>query len=137
MHMVKVYKILASVLVTVFFICGCSTEVERPSPEEVIEEFFILYSQSDLEEMKQYCSEDFVKLYFGDETVLGNTSAVAQKIEVVEDLSNGIDKEVFFVEATISPEKNSALFGEDATCFYLSLITNEKGNWMIDEFFTG
>ena len=60
----------------------------------MIEEFFILYSQSDLEEMKQYCSEDFVKLYFGDETVLGNTSAVAQKIEVVEDLSNGIDKEV-------------------------------------------
>ena len=62
-----------------------STEVQERSPEAVVEEFFLLYSQSDIEGMKQYCSEDFVELYFGTDSVFGNTSATAQKIESVEE----------------------------------------------------
>ena len=112
-----------------------STEVKQLSPEEVVEEFFLLYSQSDLDGMKQYCSDNFVELYFGTGTVLGNMSATAQKIEIVEGSSNG--KEVFLIEAEISPDKNSALFGEETTSFYLALIENQDKNWVIDEFFTG
>ncbi len=137
MCMAKVHKFWASIFATIFFFCACSTEVEKLSPEEVIEEFFVLYSKSDLDGMKQYCSEKFVELYFGTETVLGNTSASAQRIEAIENQSNNFDKVVFFVEATINPDEKSALYGEETACFYLSLIADQEGNWVIDEFFTG
>ena len=135
MFMNKVYRFLASIFIMVFLICGCNAEVKQIPPEEVVEEFFLLYSQNDLDGMKQYCSENFVKLYFGTGTVLGNTSATAQKIELVEESSNG--KAVFLVDASISPEKNSALFGEETTSFYLTLVKDQNKNWVIDEFFTG
>ncbi len=107
-------------------------------PEDVIEKFFDAFENADYETMKQYCTEDCKKQFFHDGDVDG--MVWARLIEIQEDDYLDAPQNMSVrVEMETVPE--SALYDSakpvDTTYFYVYLVDDGNGSWLIDGFPTG
>ena len=100
--------------------------------------FFTAFENSDYEAMKSYCTKECIDSYFHENDVDGMKWAKATKIEDVYD-ENTIqaDMYAFYVNVEMETSKNSALYGEKQTSFYVLLRQDEAGSWKINSFMTG
>jgi len=126
----------------VIFICMVSTltackDTKNPSstPTEVTESFFSAFESSDYTTMKTYCTEKCIEYYFHDGDVDGMVWAKLTEIGEEEIADDSIIN--VFVTVEMETAKTSALYPETETSFYVELIQNDNGSWLINGFPTG
>lgn len=78
---------------------------------DIILSYFEYYEKGDFENMKQYCSEEFVKQYFHSNDVFGSKKSSLIKIDSIKnDAQNNRFK--VCVEERVTPVKSSAYYDE-------------------------
>lgn len=131
----KILLIIFSIC-TAFALTACKdTEKALSKPIDVVESFFTAFESSDYEAMKTYCTEGCIESYFHDGDVDGMVWAkLTQSGEIVKEEDNII---YIFVTVEIEPAKISSLYPDTNTSFYVELVQNENGSWLINGFPTG
>ncbi len=129
-------------LLIIFLICmafsvAARQDMEKPAatPTDVTESFFSAFESSDYAAMEAYCTEKCIEYYFHDGDVNGMVWAELTEIgeeEIADD--HIID---IFVTVEMETAKTSALYPETETSFYVELIQNDDGSWLINGFHTG
>lgn len=131
-------KILLLVLAIcmVFSMSACKdAKSSLSTPTDVTKKFFSAFESSDYTTMKAYCTEKCVEYYFHDGDVDGMVWAKlieSGEEEIVDDHIINI-----FVTVEMETAKTSALYPETETSFYVELIQNDTGAWLINGFPTG
>lgn len=101
------------------------TEIEA---RNTVVAFFDAFKEADHQDMKQYCTESFVKTYFHDGVIWGmRTASMENYSEEAVDEYNAI----FMVDVKMETVPESALYPEVETSFYIHL-TYSSGEWLID-----
>ena len=135
MYMRKLFLVIFAICM-VFTLTACK-DTKKPSstPTDVIESFFSAFESSDYKTMKTYCTEKCIEYYFHDGDVDGMVWAKLTESgeeEIVDDHN-------IYILVTVEMEtaKTSALYPETETSFYVELIQNNDGSWLINGFPTG
>lgn len=119
-----------------FGLTACkNTDESARTPSDMTEDFFTAFESSDYETMKTYCTETCIEAYFHDGDVNGMVWAKLEEIGE-EEIA---DDRICVVPVTVEMEtaKTSALYPETKTSFYVELIQNDNGSWLINGFPTG
>ena len=109
------------------------------NPQLTIEGFFQAFAQSDFALMKNHCTEECKKTFFGDGYCFGMTWAELTyiSIDTLEYVKSSNDLNVF-VTVNMTPHKNSVFDkSQTSTSFYVMLQRQPDGRYLIDEFATG
>ncbi|MEG2380337.1 MAG: hypothetical protein RSB38_01430 [Oscillospiraceae bacterium] len=131
-------KILSLIVVIcmVFSLTACKdSEKLSNTPTDVTERFFSAFESSDYATMKTYCTENCIEYYFHDGDVNGMVWAKLTESgeeKIVDDHMINL-----FVTVEMETAKTSALYPETETSFYVELIQNDTGSWLINGFPTG
>ena len=106
-------------------------EIASLNPTEITENFFASFEESDYQKMKLYCTEKCKKSFFHNGDVDG--MAWAKLTEIGEEK---IDKNTCSIYVSVEMEtvKRSALYPETSTSFFVVLIKDDNGSWLIDDF---
>lgn len=130
--------LLALALSILVALTACQDDKQPSStPADVTEQFFAAFAASDYKVMEAYCTEECITSYFHDDDVNGFVWAklvTAGEAEPADDHSTSI---FVTVEAETAPSSSLQLSTEGKTSFYVHLIQNEDGQWLIDRFTTG
>lgn len=101
--------------------------------------FFNAFSDRDFEKMKNYCTSSCINDFFGDDYVFGMKQAnvVDIQISVLEYAKSSNDFNIF-VTVNMTPHEGSVFDpSQTSTSFYVCLLRQPDGRYLIDEFATG
>ena len=113
-----------------------TSEYPNTSPEYAVSQFFWLFSNGDFENMKRYCTEDFINTFFGDGHVFGMARAELSGMHVdpleYAKSSNGFN---ISVNVTMTPYESSAYDpSKTEESFEVRLLRQPDGRYLINEF---
>lgn len=113
------------------------TEAERMAdPSYTVQGFFGAFETGDFEQMKAYCTENFVDQFFGDGYCFGMTTATLTDMSVdpMEYAKSSNDFQIL-AHVDMTPHED-AVFGTDQTAlsFRVSLLRQPDGRYLIDAF---
>lgn len=118
-----------------------SSTIEKllQNPEYVISHFFGAFSQREFDAMKQFCTEACVADFFGNGYVFGMTEATLTDIEIDPlEYTKSSNDFIAVVSVDMTPHENSVFDpNQTSTEFYLILMRQPDGRYLIDEFATG
>lgn len=102
----------------------------------LLKSYFSYYEKGDYENMKQYCSDDFIKNYFHDKDVFGSAKSTLLKIDNSIKYDQEKGKYLVSVEEKVIPVKSSAYYDKeksqvDVINDYI-IKENGKGKLVID-----
>ncbi len=109
------------------------------TPESVIKQFFSAFSQGEFDVMKHFCTEECVGSFFGDGYVFGMTEASLADINI-DPLEYAKSSNDFNALVTVHmpPHPNSVFDPKQtSTSFYVCLLRQPDGKYLINEFATG
>lgn len=134
--MKNIASVVSIVLSVILLITGCSNTKTKNINIELINDcitsYFSYYKNGDFENMKQYCTEDFVQEYFHVNDVFGNACAELINIESIEYVQEKQQyKAITYVKCI--PTSNSSLYDNnnpgEATFTYNSyFLSINNGN---------
>ena len=112
-----------------------SFEIKGSFPSETVNKFFEAFSQSDFENMKQYCTTEFIDNFFGAGYVFGMEQAKATRITVPLGANNEPDVRKFAVYVNMKPAPDSVYSPDETTTnFNVYLVKQPDGRYLINEF---
>ncbi len=123
------FSLLAVCILPVFSACGTS-----PKPVDVTKSFFTAFQSSDYEAMKNFCTDSCIDSFFHKGDVDG--MVWAKLTDIGEETFDG-DKCSISVSVKMETDENSALYPDTETSFFVVLIKDKNGSWLIDDFPTG
>ena len=112
---------------------------ENNTPEYTVDQFFYLFSSGDFENMKKYCTKNCEDNFFGDGYCFGMTKAslAEMNIDPLEYAKSSNDF-ILMVDVNMTPHEGSVFYPEQTeTSFYMILMRQPDGRYLIDEFATG
>lgn len=109
------------------------------TPEYTIEQFYNLFSSSNFDNMKNYCTQYCIDTFFRENSVFGMTQASLSQMYInpkeYTNLSNNINA---LIEVNMLPSENSVYDSTQTTAtFYMVLEKQDDGRYLINEFSTG
>lgn len=109
------------------------------TPTGTAELFFKSFNKSNFEEMKKYCTQSCVDTFFGNGFVFGmkKASVTSMGISQEEYLKSSNDFNIM-VSVNMTPDENSVFEpSQTSTSFYICLIRQPDGRYLINRFATG
>lgn len=107
------------------------------NPQSTINGFFEAFSDSNFALMKNYCTEKCRNHFFGDGYCFGMTKAELTLVRTDELYTNSNDVNAL-VTVNMTPHENSVFDpSQTSTSFYVCLLRQPDGRYLIDEFATG
>ncbi|MEG2687422.1 MAG: hypothetical protein RR954_09955 [Christensenellaceae bacterium] len=131
----KILSLIVTICMVVSLTACKDKENRSNTPADVTECFFSAFESSDYAAMKTYCTENCIEYYFHDGDVNGMVWAKLTESgeeRIVDDHMINL-----FVTVEMETAKTSALYPETETSFYVELIQNDTGSWLINGFPTG
>lgn len=132
MKKLRILSLLSVAMIMIF--CGCAKGESKDKTslvKECVNSYFSYYENGEYENMKEFCSDEFVKQYFHEKDVFGSSTAKLIKIEEIKYDKNN-DKYVATVYIECMPVAFSALYNKDkpdeAVNTYVSLVVNVSGD---------
>lgn len=112
---------------------------ENNRPLDTVTAFFGAFSQREFDAMKEYCTDACVEGFFGDGFVFGMTQAMLYDY-TIDPMEYAKSSNDFVINVTVDmvPHPGS-VYAPDQTraSFYLILLRQPDGRYLIDEFATG
>lgn len=107
------------------------------NPEKTTELFFKAFSKGDIKQMKNYCTQDCIDKFFVDDGVFGMKKASINNMEISKTVNNNSDVDIF-VDVNMTPHELSVFDSKQTgTAFYVSLLKQADGTYLINDFITG
>ncbi len=108
-------------------------------PETTTDLFFKAFANGDFEKMKTYCTPDCIDKFFGDGHVFGMKQAKLADIQIADtEYAKSSNDFNILVNVNMVPDENSVFYpGQTNTSFYVCLLRQEDGRYLIDTFATG
>lgn len=109
-------------------------------PLDTTSKFFAAFEEASFEKMKAYCTKECIDTFFEDEAVFGIKRAVLKNIDndkLKTEYMKSSDDFNIFVDADIVPSEVSVFDGGGEVSFYVCLVRQEDGRYMIDSFSSG
>lgn len=104
---------------------------------DIILSYFEYYEKGDFENMKQYCSDEFIKQFFHKGDVFGSKKSSLIKIDSVKNDAQN-NRYIVCVEERITPVKSSAYYDEEKSqvdVYHTYVLkTNVNGQLVITAF---
>ncbi len=105
------------------------------NPSSVVNKFFSLFAQSDFENMKKYCTDECVNVFFNGDNVFGMTKAEVSEMRIPVKYENSSTDRIIGVTVNMTPHKNSIYDPNDTqTTFNVHLVQQADGRYLIDGF---
>lgn len=111
------------------------------SPVSTAGLFFNAFSSSDFEKMKIYCTQSCIDDFFGDGYVFGMKQAEVTDMDMqISDAEYAKPSNDFniYVTVNMTPHEDSVFdSAQTSTSFYICLLRQPDGRYLINEFATG
>ncbi|MCH5303428.1 MAG: DUF4878 domain-containing protein [Ruminococcus sp.] len=122
---------------TVIFASASCTQPQNA--EKVVKGFFKEFETSNFDQMKQYCTDSFVKDYFHDGDVYSIKNATLKKCDKYQKPSDYADNlECYYVTVSGEITDNSSLDKDsNEYSFFIVLENNDNCEWKIQNFYSG
>lgn len=108
-------------------------------PETTTGLFFNAFSSSDFDKMKDYCTQSCVEGFFGAEHVFGMKQAKVADMQISDaEYAKSSNDFNIFVTVDMTPHESSVFDpAQTSTSFYVCLLRQPDGRYLINEFATG
>ncbi len=140
----EMFKEVGSIAESFKFSDALSGNAAQPAEEYIIEnnvstaivwQFFFYFAHSDFENMKKYCTQDFIDGYFGDGFVFGMESASLINMQIDPTQYTGSGECSVHVTVAMKPAEGSVYSPDDTeTEFDIQLLRQANGVYLINEF---
>jgi hypothetical protein len=108
---ISIISIILSALL-LFTACSNANTKETKLVEECVTSYFSYYEKGDFDNMKQYCSDDFVAEYFDTDDVFGNIRAELVDLKEIK-YDDESKQYTALVNVKCVPSSDSSLYNKD------------------------
>lgn len=111
----------------------------RGGADDTLAAFYAAFWQREFDAMQQYCTDRCIADFFGDGFVFGMTQAALldYKIDPLEYVKSSNDMVVSVTVEMVPHERSVYAPGQTQASFYMILLRQPDGRYLIDEFATG